>query len=407
MNKELLENNYLFIPQFISFSKAKELAFSFEKFAKDNNFPGDVQIPESNSVYDFLEFQELLCEKISTVGWLIGESVLPTYAYARVYHKNAELKTHKDRGACEISLTVNLDQDETAWPISIKKPDGSVATLNLRPGDAMLYLGCIAEHWREPFLGNKHTQVFLHYVRTKGPNAKFAFDKNKNEWDCDIKENEDKIKQSYSEQEMTIYNPKKIEWSEEHINSLSKYIILIENVLPPQLCADILAEYENSDEWMQTRVGGEEQAEERPEIRGALSIGMSMPEIVEKNSKVRKALDEHVYSRITKALNLYISQMNYSPISVKVDSGYDLLKYTEGKGYTQHIDNFTEIPRTVSCSMLLNNDFQGADFCFFDGKYVVKPTLGSALFFPSTFFYPHQVNPVINGTRYSIVTWFR
>lgn len=406
MNNALLENNYLFIPQFIPFKQAKELAASFETFAISNKFGGDEQIPESNSVYDFPEFQELLCEKISTVGWLIGESVLPTYTYARVYHKNAELKMHKDRGACEISLTVNLDQDETEWPIWIKKPDGKEVCLNLKPGDAMLYLGCVAEHWRTPFQGNKHTQVFLHYVRAKGPNAKFAFDRNRNE-QPDNQENlisESSSLYSDVNKELVVSNPRSIVWSEDHVREMSKYVILIENVLSPKLCSDIIKEYENSNEWVQATVG---LGEEAPDIRGALSIGMSAPDVIEKNESVRKSLDTGVFERVTQAMRFYLQQLPYQTISIKTDSGYDLLKYTEGKGYLQHIDNFTEIPRTVSCSMLLNDDFEGADFCFFDGKYSVKPTLGSALFFPSTFSFPHQVNPVTKGTRYSIVTWFR
>lgn len=403
MNQSLLENNYLVIPQFIPFSRAKSLALSFQEYVAKNNCGGDEQIPESNSAYGFIEFDELLCEKIAAVGWFAGESVLPTYTYARVYHKNAELKVHKDRGACEVSLTLNLDQDGVDWPISIRKPDGSIATLHLQPGDAMLYLGCIAEHWREPFLGEQHTQVFLHYVRSRGPNAKFAFDKNRalgsvyehTETDsCETKAN----------LELTIANPQKLEWSDTHVEELSKYILLINNVLDPRTCSDILMEYSDTSEWAQAKVGAEEV--ERPDIRGAYSLGMSQPNVIERNPETRRALDKIVFERVNAALNFYRSKMPFQDIPVGVDSGYDLLMYSEGRGYSQHVDSFTQIPRALSCSLLLNTDFEGAEFCFFDGKYVLKPTLGSALFFPSNFQYPHQVNLVTKGTRYSIVTWF-
>jgi uncharacterized protein YceK len=46
---------------------------------------------------------------------------LPTYTYARVYTPGAILSRHTDRDACEISITLNLNQD-TKWPIWIKKP---------------------------------------------------------------------------------------------------------------------------------------------------------------------------------------------------------------------------------------------------------------------------------------------
>jgi hypothetical protein len=118
-----------------------------------------------------------LCEKTPEVSARIGETVLPTYTYARAYQKGAVLERHSDRGACEISLTLNLDADKV-WPIYIEHPDhpkGFAAKLN--PGDALLYLGCEAEHWRNKFTGTFCTQVFLHYVRSRGPYARCYFDK--------------------------------------------------------------------------------------------------------------------------------------------------------------------------------------------------------------------------------------
>lgn len=397
MNQALLENNYLFVPQFIPFDKAKVLASSFEKYVSENNLGGDHQIPESNSFYGFIDFDELLCEKISTVGWLAGESVLPTYTYARVYHKNAELKIHKDRGACEVSLTVNLDQDGVDWPISIKKPDGSVATLNLKPGDAMLYLGCVAEHWREPFKGEKHTQVFLHYVRARGPNAKFAFDKNKG---C-----EPEVTPSKQPSNMSIVNPRKVDWSSNHVEELSKYITVVNNVLSPSLCERILNEYRDTEEWSHSTIGGDSTLNH--DIRGAYVINMSIGPTIEKNLETRKGLDLEVHQSLAEAMHLYRSQLAEPEIGITEDSGYDLLRYSDNAGYTQHIDNFTKFPRTVSCSLLLNDEFEGGEFFFFNKAYSVKPLKGSGLFFPSTFLYPHGVSPVTKGTRYSIVTWFR
>ena len=38
----------------------------------------------------------------------------------------------------------------------------------LGPGDAMIYLGCIAPHWRDRFFGKEYIHSFLHYVRSDG-----------------------------------------------------------------------------------------------------------------------------------------------------------------------------------------------------------------------------------------------
>jgi predicted 2-oxoglutarate/Fe(II)-dependent dioxygenase YbiX len=83
-----------------------------------------------------------------------------------------------------------------------------------------------------------------------------------------------------------------------------------------------------------------------------------------------------------------------------------LLRYSEGCFYKQHTDSFKEAPRSVSCSFVLNNDFDGGEFAFFNRKLKYKLEKGDALMFPSNFMYPHEVMPITKGTRYSIVTWF-
>jgi hypothetical protein len=46
----------------------------------------------------------------------------------------------------------------------------------MEPGEAVIYLGCEVEHWREEFKGNWQSQVFLHYVDANGPYANSKFD---------------------------------------------------------------------------------------------------------------------------------------------------------------------------------------------------------------------------------------
>ena len=57
----------------------------------------------------------------------------------------------------------------------------------------------------------------------------------------------------------------------------------------------------------------------------------------------------------------------------------------------------------------LNDDFEGGELNFYDQKQnvieKVKPFKNSITFFPSTYLYPHSVEPVKKGVRYSIVSW--
>lgn len=176
MNTDLLNNNYIKIPKFISIDRANTLRKNFTEYAKKNNLKGDNQAPNSFSSYNYKEFLELLCEKVPELSKIVETPLLPTYTYARVYGKNSILEKHVDRPACEISITLHLGGD-VEWPIYIETPKGENAKLDMKPGDAMVYLGCVAPHWREQFEGKEYCQAFMHYVQSNGPYAWAYFDK--------------------------------------------------------------------------------------------------------------------------------------------------------------------------------------------------------------------------------------
>tara|TARA_R100001015_G_C4622442_1_gene179882 strand:+ start:1177 stop:1731 length:555 start_codon:yes stop_codon:yes gene_type:complete len=102
-----------------------------------------------------------------------GMKLLPTYAFWRMYTYLAELKKHKDRPACEISTTIMLGSDgDCEWPIFMEG-----VRVDLKPGDAVIYLGCELKHWRETFKGDWQSQVFMHYVNKNGKYADWHKDK--------------------------------------------------------------------------------------------------------------------------------------------------------------------------------------------------------------------------------------
>ncbi len=112
------------------------------------------------------------------VEFCTGLKLYPTYSYARLYRHGDELKPHRDRAACEISLSLNLGQvpADQPWALNVEGPDGGVACL-LMPGDVLLYRGIELTHWREPYEGQSLAQVFLHYVDQDGPHKGEKFDR--------------------------------------------------------------------------------------------------------------------------------------------------------------------------------------------------------------------------------------
>lgn len=371
MNNDLLENGYVVVKKFIPKNQAKKLAEEFKHFALKNDISGDHQIPNSKSYYNYLGFFDLLCNKTPVVSKLLGENVLPTYSYSRVYGFGDELIRHKDRDACEISLTLNLSQTDN-WPIFFKKKDGTEVFVELNPGDAALYLGCDVEHWRTPYQGKEMVQVFLHYVRSNGERSFAAFDNRSG------------------------FPFNKID------NGLKEYVVYLEDIVPLSLCDDIINEYQN-EEWHQTLIGAE--GVQDPNIRGAKTIQISKEEAILKNPGVRRSLDERLFECASKAIKQYSSK--FPECSISIDTGYELLRYTEGFGYSRHTDDFAQEPRVVSCSFCLNDGYTGGEFNMLDLGMSFKQKKGSALLFPSNFMFPHEVEKVTSGIRYSIVTWFR
>ena len=131
------------------------------------------QIPNTYSQYANTAFETLLLKLQPVMEKTTGLKLYPNYTYARIYKPGDELKRHKDRFSCEISTTLNLGGDK--WPIFIEpsqKEGMKGVSVNLQPGDMLVYKGNILEHWREPFKGKDCAQVFLHYNNSKTKGSK-------------------------------------------------------------------------------------------------------------------------------------------------------------------------------------------------------------------------------------------
>jgi hypothetical protein len=76
-----------------------------------------------------------------------------------------------------------------------------------------------------------------------------------------------------------------------------------------------------------------------------------------------------------------------------------------------HTDAFTDAFRSLSVIINLNDDYEGGDLVFTDQQHKevkrLKLEKGSIVFFPSNFLYPHGIEPIKKGTRYSVVAWLQ
>lgn len=180
------------------------------------------------------------------------------------------------------------------------------------------------------------------------------------------------------------------------MNNLKDYIVVVKNVLPIELCNEIIAEYKNSDKWEIAQI-----MNEKKDIRKCEILGLSLNE--NKTNQKKIDIDKFVFNSVGIAIASYGNKFNF--LNVSQDTGYDLLRYETGGYYQEHVDGSIENIRTLSCSIILNEDYEGGEFAFFNNSVRYKLNAGDAILFPSNFMYPHEILPVKKGIRYSIITW--
>jgi hypothetical protein len=146
------------------------------KFACGLLIWGDALVPMTPACYGDSATDGLLEHVQARVEAVTGCSLLPTYSYLRIYKTGDDLKSHRDRPACEFSLSLNIGQTPAdPWPIFVES-EGGWREVRLSPGDALLYRGIDLFHRRERYCGRQLVQVFLHYVDAAGPHAAEKFD---------------------------------------------------------------------------------------------------------------------------------------------------------------------------------------------------------------------------------------
>ena len=129
--------------------------------------------------------------------------------------------------------------------------------------------------------------------------------------------------------------------------------------------------------------------------------------------QLEKPTDIFYYNFIKKEIErlYYFYKAKFPLMCSEVINQIDLLKYSKGGKYEVHTDHYSNTPRHLSIIINLNDNYEGGDLIFTDQQLKeikrLKLGKGSVTFFPSNFMYPHSIQPITEGTRYSIVAWLQ
>ncbi len=172
------DHGYVVIPGLVTADRVRALRDHLQARAGAGTMlmSGDKQVPQTPSVYGDAQVDALMNDIKPLIEAHTGLALFPTYSYARIYKTGDRLAPHRDRAACEISISLNLGQEpDEPWALKIGPKSPGFSAL-LHPGDVLLYRGMDMTHWRDPYPGTRLFQVFVHYVDANGPHAGEKFD---------------------------------------------------------------------------------------------------------------------------------------------------------------------------------------------------------------------------------------
>ncbi|ANY21218.1 hypothetical protein A6F68_02728 [Tsuneonella dongtanensis] len=162
---------------------------SFANFAKSHQLSINQTVDISGHFYRPLT--TFLWGLTPIIGELVGADVLPSYDYFRIYQKGDVCRIHSDRPSCEHSVSLTLAySDNQPWALEVGSErvteegpctddfgDEPFSSVEMQPGDAVLYRGINLRHGRSrPNPNGWSAHLFLFWVERGGEFEQHAFD---------------------------------------------------------------------------------------------------------------------------------------------------------------------------------------------------------------------------------------
>ena len=185
--------------------------------------------------------------------------------------------------------------------------------------------------------------------------------------------------------------------------NIEDYVKLYPNVLNKQTCKQTIKELKKTV-WSEHHFYSAKE-ERRFSPSPGQELLTSHTKSISTHPLIMKLIWETVHQYILKDLNFpwFPGWQGYSSVRWN--------KYAHNTKMAEHCDFIHSlfdgerkgIP-TLSIVGALNDNYTGGEFIMYKDKEI-KIKEGDLLIFPSTFMYPHRVDPVKKGVRYSFVSW--
>jgi hypothetical protein len=185
--------------------------------------------------------------------------------------------------------------------------------------------------------------------------------------------------------------------------NIQDYVLNANSILSPELCKKLIKEIEKNKKNWKTHQWQNRKNYKTVDLKNKDELSNLFFES-EASKEVMKLLWNVIYGYVKKFnFEWFNSWTGYSDIRFNI--------YKKNKKMANHCDHIASIfdgqrkgIPILSVLGVLNDDYKGGEFIMFDDmEYEMKQ--GNILIFPSNFLYPHRVEPVKKGTRYSFISW--
>jgi len=191
------------------------------------------------------------------------------------------------------------------------------------------------------------------------------------------------------------------------LHQITDYIF-VKNVIPSEVCNNIVEDI-SKNIWERHVWQNYGVMKERPTFPPTeLDVSESSPE---QNKILYPYIGEALksYEEMIRANNSFDGFVSNCGLHIACPVRFNRYSVnTLMKSHHDHIHSLFDGERkgipVLSIVGMLNEEFEGGNFKFFK-DYDVKLSRGDILIFPSIFIFPHRVDKVLKGTRYSFVSW--
>ena len=172
----------------------------------------------------------------------------------------------------------------------------------------------------------------------------------------------------------------------------------INNLLSKEECDTIIKYSIDNFKLQDAMIGSKNGVGEKDELSRKSSIVF-----IDINDKF-PFVKQRILEQITKYIKVKGYHINFE------NTFYQFTEYKEGEFYNWHTDSTEEGPlseRYCSIVIQLNDDYSGGELQLKDDNTDIitfQKGIGNLFVFLSSIL--HKVEPVVNGTRYSLVNWF-